>query len=396
MALPDCTIINNLFEIEANRISSQTSQKNWVGSPWDTNMIVPKTDWEDGMGESPNFLIFDRVTPLNGPITVEPVTFNNGQQSIPGGTCNPPTAVLYESTRRLSMVLNVGAVESRPFCVWDGRMSWDLAKQAENVLRQMQSNIRFAWSNFRRDEFTRIVSNKAVADAAMTTNASTFGTSTSIGQLQREMLDYWRYRLINDGADIDNSMVSDEYGQPVLPLILSPEAQMQLVNNGVTIQNIRWDSEKVKRLNSAPGAFDSLNGFKMQIDYQAPRWNLVGGTWVRVPFYSTVTTAGDPAVVNPAYQTANYEDLFIASNKVVKFAIPKSQLSAGPMSFPAQDYLGNVHWINEYDLQCNKDRNIGYFRALLSYGAQPVIPEYGVTLRFRRCPLNWTVDTTCS
>jgi hypothetical protein len=390
----ECQDVNNFLETEANRISSQTARKNWAASPWDSNQIVPKTTWEDGMGESPNFLIFDRVTPLNGPMTFYTVSFNN-DDTTGGGTCVPPVVTITESTRRLSMQLKKGALESRRFCIEDGRMSWNIAVQAENVLRQMKSNITYAWANQRRDEFTRIATNKAIADASMTTNPTSFGTGT-IGQLVRGHLDYWYDRLVNDGADADNGMIEDEYGQPVFPLILSREAQFTLTQDGVTIQNLRWDDNKVGRLNGPRGSFTNLNGFKMAIDNQAPRWNLVNGTWTRVPFYSTITVAGEASSVNPDYYTAEYEDLFIASTQVLKFAIPSAALNAGPMKFPAQDYMGNVRWINKFDLQCNVDENIGFFRAVIGYGAQPVIPEYGVVLRFKRCPMSWTTDATCS
>lgn len=391
-----CQDVNNLFETEANRISAQTARKNWIASPWDSNMIVPKTVWEDGMGESPNFLIYDRVTPLDGPMTFETVSFNDGTPGNAGGTCVPPVATIYESTRRLSMQLKQGALQSRTFCINDGRMSWNIANQAENVLRQMNSNIKYAWQNQRRDEFTRVCTNKVIADAGLTTSPTTFGTGT-IGQLVRGMLDTEYDKLVNDGADIDNGMIENEYGQPEFPLILSREAITTLQNDGVTIQNLRWSSNgQNNQLNGPRGSITSLNGFKFILDNQAPRWNLVGGSWVRVPFYTNPTVAGDPSIANPDYMTADYEDLFIASTQVIKFAIPNANLNAGPMVYPAQDYMGNVRWINKYDLQCNVDENMGFFRAVISYGAQPVIPEYGVVLRFRRCPNQFTVDATCS
>lgn len=394
MALPDfCPDVDNFFETEANRITGEPSRKAWTSTPWEGNDLVPKVAWEDGMGESPNVLIYDRVTPVGGAMTVETVSYNDGSGS---GPCDPPTALLAPSTRRLSFQLKVGALQSTPICIMSGRLTWNLANQAENILRQMNSNIKNFWQNQRRDEFTRIVSNKAIADSSMTTNPTTFATGT-IGQLQREMLDYWYDRLINDGANEDNNLALTQYGQPVLPMVLSREAQQTLVQNDTTINNIRWSSNGSNdRLLGPRGSFVMLDGFKMMIDNQAPRWNLVGGVWTRVPFYTTVSTAGEASTVNPDYYTANYEDLFIASPKVVQFAIPSANVNAGPMTFEPQDYMGNTRWINKYDQQCNIDQNKGFFRSLVSYGARPGIPEYGVVLRFRRCPQDWTVDIECS
>lgn len=389
-----CTDIDNHFQTEANRISNETFSKNWVGSPWDTNELVPKTTWPDGIGENPNFITYDRSMPIGAFVTFDTVSFNDGGEGDAGGSCTPTTVRVVQATTRRTMSLKKAAIESQKICIEDGRMSWRIANQAEHILRNLKMNTRHAWQNARRDEFTSMCTNKAVADSSMSTNASTFGTGT-IGQLVREMLDYWYDKLVAEGAYMDNGLATQENGQPVLPLVLSREAQATLVNNDSTINNIRW-SNSVDRLLGPRGSFVNLEGFKHMIDIQAPRWNLVGGAWVRVPFYNYATTAGDAASVNPDYATAEYEDLFIASPQVLKFAIPGSSINGGALSFPAQDYMGNFRWINKYDLECNPDENIGYFRGLLGYGAQPGIPEYGAVLRFRRCPLAWTVDATCS
>lgn len=395
MALPDCPDINNWFESEANRIAYAPSRKPWTTTPWDGNDIVPKIAWEDGMGETPNVLIYDRATPLNGPMEFQTVSFNDGGSGDAGGSCDPPTSTLYPSTRRLSFQLKNSALESPMICVFDARMDYNMVQQGDNLLRLMNNNIRNAWQNQRRDEFTFIASNKAVADAGMTTNSSTFATGT-IGRLQREMLDYWWLKLTDDGADEDNGLTMNQYNQPVMPLVISYEGLQALIDNETTLNNARWSTTHNNQLLGPLGSFTSLNGYRIMIDRQAARWNLVNGAWVRVPFYSTVTVAGNPTNVNPDYYDAEYEDLYIPSRKVVQFAIPKEAFTAGPMNWATQDYMGSVRWINEYDYQCNKDKNKGYFRGLVAYGAKPGIPEYGVVLRYRRCPQAWTVNVNCS
>lgn len=395
MALADCTAIESFFVSESNRISADPSYINWVATPWDSNEIVPKTRWPNGMGSTPNFLVYERSMPLDTAITFQTYGFNDGGEGDGGGSCTPPTATIYQATRRLSMELKLAAVQSEKICMEDGRMAYEIVQQGSHILRNLQNNSRFAWANQRRDEFTSICTNKVVLDSSGTPNASSFGTGT-IGTLNREILDYWYDRLVADGAHQNNGLGTNQYGQPVLPLILSREAQSTLVNNDTTINNIRWSNSSNDKLLGPRGSFVNLEGFKHMIDIQAPRWNLTNGVWVRVPFFVPATSAGEAAVVNPDYYTAGYEDLFIASNQVVKFAIPDAQLTAGPLKFAPQDYLGNFKWINKYDLQCNVDENIGFFRGKLGYGAQPGIPEYGAVIRFKRCPADWAVNTACS
>lgn len=383
--------INNYFQSEANRISAPTYTKGWAATPWDSNEFVPKVEWPDEMGESPNILVYNRALPLNGPITVEAVEFNSTSNS-----CNPVTATIYQSTTRTPFQLYSGAAESERICIFDARMSWNIANQTENVLRNLQMNTRFFWQNARRDQFTALCANKVVADSSLTPNSASFSTSNNIGQINRQMLDHWNLRLLYDGADLQNTLVVNEFGRPVLPLVLSPEAQQTLVTNDQTINNIRWSSSDNNRLLGPLGSFVQLDGFKMYVDLQAARWNLVNGSWVRVPFYTYPTNPGDPSPVNPAYLTAEYEDLYIPSPQVLQFAIPSAQLNAGPVKFNAQDYMGNFKWLNTPDNLCNKDGNNGYFRGLFAYAPKAGITDYGAVIRFRRCPQNWVVDTTCS
>ena len=390
-----CDNINNFFVSESARISAPPSYRNWVGSPWDTNEIVPKTAWPNGMGATPNFLTYERSMPLNSQITFQEYGFNDGGEGDAGGSCTPPKVTVYQAQNRYSMSLKLAAIESEKICMEDGRMAYEVVQQGAHILRNLQNNTKFAWANQRRDEFTRVVSNKVVLDTAGTTSSSSFGTGT-IGTLNREILDYWYDRLVADGANMDNGLAATEYGQPVLPLVLSREAQATLVNNETTINNIRWSNNSNNKLLGPRGSFVELEGFKHRIDIQAPRWNLVDGAWVRVPFFRPATSAGQQADVNPDYYTAGYEDLFIASPQVVKFAIPSAQLQSGDLKWAPQDYMGNFKWINKYDLECNPDENIGYFRGKMGYGAQPGIPEYGAVIRFKRCPNNWNVNTRCS
>jgi hypothetical protein len=224
----------------------------------------------------------------------------------------------------------------------------------------------------------------------MTTSSSSFAVTT-VGELKKEMLDYWYYKLTQDGAHEDSG-IPMHFGQPVLPLSISPEAQKTLTRQSGTVENIRWGGD-VDRLSGPPGSFKLLDGFAHMIDIQARRWNLTGGAWVRVPFLLPATSAGEKASVNPDYQTAEYEDLIIPNRQVLSFAIPTPNLQLGSgVTFKPTDYNGNFRWKNTEDNDCNKDGNIGHFRGILGYGAQPGIPEYGVVLRYRRCPTSWTVS----
>jgi hypothetical protein len=171
-------------------------------------------------------------------------------------------------------------------------------------------------------------------------------------------------------------------------VLMSSEQQRALIKGNADIRaDYRYADPK--ELLKPFGVKRVYGGFYHVIDDKAPRWNLDEGAWVPVPFYISDTTPGNAgvAIVNPAYETALYEDVIIYHPKVVKCLMQKPLSSIGNgTTFRAWDYSGDVQWINEYDATCNKYRDNGFWSARLRAAYQPLIPEYGYAIRVLRCP----------
>jgi len=188
---------------------------------------------------------------------------------------------------------------------------------------------------------------------------------------------------VHDGAGEEGAYGQID-GQPVFTVIMSSEQQRALIKGNPDVrQDYRWAEPKA--LLKPFGVKRVYSGFYHVIDDKAPRWDLVEGAWVQVPFY--IANPSGIAIVNPAYEAAQYEDIIVYHPKVVKCLMQKPLASLGDgTSFRAWDYSGEIQWVNEYDKECNKYRDNGFWSARLRAAYQALIPEYGYAIRVLRCP----------
>jgi hypothetical protein len=134
------------------------------------------------------------------------------------------------------------------------------------------------------------------------------------------------------------------------------------------------------------GVDRSYAGFYHLIDTMTPRYDFVGGAWVRrYPYTTEAATKGTKFVPNPAYYTAEYEDSIIFHPDVFTSLVPKPIGATGAMAFDPQSYRGDFRWRNILDRTCNPDGNIGFFRAIFSSGSKPVFSNLGYVIRHKRC-----------
>lgn len=125
--------------------------------------------------------------------------------------------------------------------------------------------------------------------------------------------------------------------------------------------------------------------------------------FAEVPFYIPDTTAGyDPStqfiagqggslrkrwVVNPAYDSAQFEEAFIMHPEVMKSLIPRPLSSpGGNTKFDPISYRGDFRFLNYPDRYLNPDGNYGWFRGVLASGSKPCRPEFGYAIMFQRQP----------
>jgi hypothetical protein len=394
-----CTNIENLLITESGRIGADIYRKTLNTSPWTT--LVKQEAWPDEMGTTVNVLIYERTLPASGgSITFTDVAYNGvGTQVIgatpSGSAVGPGTCAVAGNDLGFAQTLRTynlqqAAINSPDICLNDLRFPVRRQEQLRNIMSVLSENTQYAWENRYRDEYVRLANYNVNANQTelLAANGQTKGSfSTSnlpTSRLTQGILRYFYSRLIRDGAG--QNAYGKENGAPVFLLVTSPEASDDLIKLNADIrQDLRF--AKPSELIQPLGVERSYAGFYHLVDTMTPRYDLVGGAFVRRNPYATDASAskGTRYIPNPAYYTAEYEDSIIFHPDVFTSLVAKPISTSGGMAFDPQSYRGDFRWRNIPSRDCNPDGTIGFFRAIFSSGSKPVRPELGVVIRHKRC-----------
>lgn len=394
-----CTNIENLLITESGRIGADIYRKTLNTSPWTT--LVKQEAWPDEMGTTVNVLIYERTLPASGgSITFSDVAYNGvGTQVIgatpSGSNTGPGTCAVAGNDLGFAQTLRTynlqqAAINSPDICLNDLRFPVRRQEQLRNIMAVLSENTQYAWENRYRDEYVRLANYNVNANQTELLAASgqvkgSFSTSNlPTSRLTQGILRYFYSRLIRDGAA--QNAYGKENGAPVFLLITSPEASDDLIKLNADIrQDLRY--AKPSELIQPLGVERSYSGFYHLVDTMTPRYDFVGGAFVRRNPYATDASAskGTRYIPNPAYFTAEYEDSIIFHPDVFTSLVAKPIGATGAMAFDPQSYRGDFRWRNIPSRDCNPDGTIGFFRAIFSSGSKPVRPELGVVIRHKRC-----------
>lgn len=371
--------INDLLVSESGRISEDIYDRTLHTTVW--NDLVPKGEWPDEMGEQISVLTYERSLPATDP-TWDTVTFNDGT----GSNC-VPTAQQIEFAQTLrNYNLQQTALESPPICVNDLRFTFKRKKQLENCYSVLSQNTGWLWEHRHRSEYVRLSEHKVIVAPDFPEGSASFPTTEPVGRLTGDVLNRFYLRLNRDGAHRDGGSIDMVDGQPQYVAIMSPETDRAIVRGDYQIREDFRNTSRAPELLAPLGVNRAYEGFYHLIDITPPRWNFTGGVWVEVPAYvSAAATKGNKRVVNPDYETAEYEDTIIFLPSVFKSLVPKPITApGGNTEFDAQKYMGDWGWRNIADRVENPDGTWGYFRGIFSSGSEPVFPEFGHVLRHKR------------
>lgn len=375
-----CDDVNDVLVDEAGRIGQMIPSKIITGSPW--IRLIEQAEFPEAMGYEINTLVYQRTTiPNVGSSAWADMTTNDGT----GNSCNPPPQnINYAQTLR-SYNLQQAAVRSPSLCVNDIRYGYAFQKQLGEQFRILAENTKWMWQNRYRDEYLRLSENKVIAAPGLPQDDTAFPLIQPTARLDQGMLDNFYLRLIRDGAQEGGAYAMSD-GAPVFAAILSPEASDYIKKqNSDTRQDLRFSTQPNTLL--APlGVKFEYSGFFHLIDFEAPRYNWVGGQFVRVPYYANdPATYGTQSIVNPAYENAQYEVTFVFHPKVYTSRVPKPLTSpGGNTKFDPVNYRGDFQWVN-FKSECNPLGNTGYFLGTFANGSEALRPEWGFSLMHRRC-----------
>ena len=355
--------------------------------------LMQKETLPDGIGFNFSTVVVKRSNGVGG-----------GWQAVatPDGTgnnCVPTATVVSPAMTQLSYSAYQTRVDSADICFTDLRAAYDAKDQLAGIHDNFEGNIVDTWENQDKALFFQNAGHKIVFNASLTetTNGTTMPAVVATSTINQGLLDVLYNRIVQDGGDMETYAKSQ--GAPIIPAILSMEAHRTIVKGDDSIRNdFRW-ADSGKGVSGATllqswGIDRTWGGFMHVIDVKMPRFDFVDGAWVERPFYTTqATTIGDEAIVNPAYEAAEFEDLYLWNPNVVCRQVPKMPTSFGSgSSAKAVNYNGAIQWLNIPDKVQNPYSNIGFYSALLYAAYKPKKTQYGFVLRFKRCPNVVTTD----
>ena len=391
-----CEAANAYLARESGRISGDIARRGRLSSPWVA--VLEKDFFPDEMGYTLSKVVYQRTIPSGGSwaqVIPSGEVIGENPTVNPSTACKPTAATLSSRQVIKTTSLYEFVVDSDPICINDARTGYRFRDQVREIKNNFEKNVIDLWENRNRDQYVAALpdANKLVFHGAALVEGTggDFDNVAPDSQIHQDALDAVRWKMIHDGAGEEGAYGQID-GQPIFTVFMSSEQQRALIKGNDAIrQDYRW--AEPKELLKPFGVKRVYGGFYHVIDDKAPRWNLDEGAWVRVPFY--VENGSGIAIVNPDYEAALYEDVIIYHPKVVRQLMQKPLASiGGGTTFRAWDYAGEIQWVNEYDKECNKYRDNGFWSARLRAAYQELLPEYGYAIRVLRCP-NSLGTTAC-
>ena len=385
--MPVPPVVTDALIREAGRITESIAEQQYVHSP--ITALTPKGIFEPGMGVEQYSWRFDRGAP----------TSNYGWQAVgvndsgSVNSCNPLADVVSNPQTLFPFKLYQRAFESQNLCWNDLYTAKDPARQIQGLYRNLKNVVLDAWEEQDRDQYINISEHKIVfANGNLIDQPNAFASVAADSVATQDLLARLRDRLMYEGAaGYNTASIGRQDGAPVFTLLTSTE-QIQYLDQGTGIRDdIRWNPNVVGKLLEPFSVTRVRNGFAYMCDPKAPRYTYAGGTYTRVPFWTTVTDSSNNQprwVPNPAYAAAEYELMIIFIPDVMTRVTPLPSIATSTANFERQYSAGEVEWKNIPHRTENPDGNTGFFRAVLKAGYRPDNPSLGFCVMVRRCPYN--------
>jgi hypothetical protein len=398
-AATTCEAINDNFVRETGRIALGTHRLGLYKDPY--LRLVTQSAFPDNMGKTITNIIARRTIASGS--GWEEVGISGTPTSSDNACLAPVKKVGYAFDQK-NFSLRHQAVESDWICLEDVRTSAFPIDDVNNYIKILADNVNVEWikrydndyiSNVNVmsveagfDKQTGLGSTGSITNDLATISDLTAPTSVLTTGVLRQIYD----TLYADNAGDDGDAVTDD-GSPVFNVMSDRATIEQLVKlNDEIRMDIRW-SDRVNDLLGPNGQMllpkKSYAGYVFHSRPFPKRFNDgAGGTLVEVaPYITDSAFKGTKAIVNPAYKNAKYTSTVIFHPKAMEWLVPNPNLKVGKLVYDAQNYRGDFRWINEYDKNCNPDKNSGYWRAKMACAVKQIFPEWGYYIIHLRCSL---------
>ena len=386
-----CESINDNFQRETGRIALGTYRLGLYKDPF--LRFVTQSAFPDNMGAIVTNTIAQRTVAVGSGWEDVGVTGVSGETN----SCLAPVKTVGYAFDQKTFKLRHQAIESNWICLEDVRTSAFPIDDVNNYIKILADNVNKEWIE-RYDNDYLAFSTKVSVEAGLSESTSTSGFTSALPAptsvltlgVLREIYD----RLYQDNAGDDGDAVTDD-GSPVFNVFAERATIENLIKlNDDVRQDIRW-SDRVNDLLGANGSSllpkKSYGGYVFHSRPFPKRFNDNGsGGFTEVaPYVSAGASVNgqNKYIINPAYKAAKYTSTVIFHPKAMEWLVPNPNLKVGKLTYDAQNYRGDFRWINEYDKNCNPDKNSGYWRAKMACAVKQIFPQWGYYLIHLRCNL---------
>jgi hypothetical protein len=347
--------------------------------------LIEKDTLPDGIGYNYLSLVVNKSNPTGGDdwrdVVQENGTVNN---------CVPNPSTVSPSLTEAAYNAQEKLIRSFPICFEDARKGYLFKKQVEAFKENMAEVIVDTWEDRDKLGFFSNAAHKIVYNAALSENQNVMPGVAPTSQLTEDLLDYLYTRIIQNGGA--REAYAQANGVPLITAIMSMEQSRAVIRQDASVrQDFRFaemGKGSAATLMKSWGIDKAYAGFMHVIDNRMPRWTLSGGVWTQVPYYinGSASTIGTPAIVNPAYYNAPYEDVYLWHPQVVKRLVPKPIGSVGAdTTGEAINWNGSIVWRNILNEDTNPLGNIGRWYAPLMAAYEPIKVDFGYVVRVLRC-----------
>lgn len=377
-----CTAISQRFAVESGRIGYDAYTRGREKDPIWNGLVVQK-QWDDQMGYTISNTVYQR-SGLTAPPTWGDVVQSDGA-NING--CYPPLTVISNATTLQQYNRQWTALESNPLCLMDILASNEPRRAIAGFVSNLKDNAVYVRKERMRSEYERLATHKIVIAPGLPEDSAAFPLVQPTSPVTAGVLRgiYRRLQRESDGTD---SIAKDSRGGENFLFTSSGETIENIIKADPDIRrDFRWSSRVDELLGSWSAAKISYGGFVMCEESFPPRFNWNGADFVRVPEYTPQsTTIGNKLEINPAWNNAQFEMSYVFHPNVFINRVQATKTDFGNgVTYGPQNYSFDFMWINEYDRNCNPDKNIGYFRARGVYASEPVMQQFGYALLGLRC-----------
>lgn len=379
-------VLHNIFINFEARVANEVRKKILYSDFYSRS--VTRKPWMAGQGRTFTYTTFERAGLSGTFLPFTPIAAWNT-----GTTCDIPTveANNFAATVR-SVTLYQAATDTANLCLRDLEFDYQIEQQLAISVQNMAEATRLNWEQELANRYIALSDNKVVYNADVPTKKA-WAADTPAYPLDWAILDYVYEQLRYIVTPEDVAGV-DEEGKAVLTAVGEYEAfnglKLQDANFRADLRYMNAANEGPQVLVGSPGmpAGRSFRGYKFETVQFAPRYDLVGGTWVqRYPYKLEQATSGQKLEIDPLYVEANYTDVVIFSKSVFDHLVPAPKnLPYGYEYSLDRDWTGQHQWRKlPIDKTENPDGFKGWWRSTYAYGPQLQRPDLGFVIRVQRC-----------